>query len=331
VKSNKKSTAIKGIPQPFNRQAGSVRQFKPVVAQLKTPVAPPIYRPQSSPKVLQKKNALFPAVAAVQARPPVAPPAYRPDAKLSIQPKANSPLRKLPTPPPVYRPEQKSAPVLQGKSRTVGVAQTRVLQRQIAGAASRSVIQRAKAAAKKFAYDDNDLDEEGALPQQMEWEDLSEIAREHNKAATGELESRHTQAVTLDKDGRMMFYTQRWLSPMGEVKVPEGFDLEDKDYVIGDCRKNDENIHAEMLAISWYLQGKAERPVHIGVSKPVCARCSVVLSYFKIAHHTDHAVTKNWTSPWRHAELYPPKALKGKIPEIVKSSRVTEYGEDDWK
>jgi hypothetical protein len=189
----------------------------------------------------------------------------------------------------------------------------------------------AKAAPKKFAYDDNDLDEEGALPEQMEWEDLSEIAREHNKAATGELESRHTQAVTLDKDGRMMFYTQRWLSPMGEVKVPVGFDMEDKDYVIGDCRKNDENIHAEMLAISWYLQGKAERPVHIGVSKPVCARCSVVLSYFKIAHHTDHAVTKNWTSPWRHAELYPPKALKGKIPEIVKSSRVTEYGEDDWK
>lgn len=323
MKSNKKPNVVTGRPQPLNRPSVTPRQFKPVVAQLKTPVAPPVYRPQSLPKVLQTKSSLS------QARPPVAPSAYRPDAKLSIQPKVNSPQRKSPVPPPPYRPEQKSAPVLQGKIPAVGVAQPRlrVLQRQIAGA----VVQRAKAAPKKFAYDDNDLDEEGALPGQMEWEDLSDIAREHNKAATGELESRHTQAVALDKDGRMTFYTQRWLSPMGEVKVPEGFDLEDKDYVIGDCRKNDENIHAEMLAISWYLQGKAERPVHIGVSKPVCARCSVVLNYFKIAHHTDKSVTKNWTSPWRHAELYPPKALKGKIPEIVKSSRVTEYSEDDWK
>ena len=49
----------------FRGQAGSARQFKPVVAQLKTgisaqtikhPVAPPVYRPQQVPRVLQTKR-----------------------------------------------------------------------------------------------------------------------------------------------------------------------------------------------------------------------------------------------------------------------------------
>jgi len=62
---NKKLPA--GIPQPFNRQAGPPPQIRPVVAQLKTRmsapqvsrlVAPPAYRPQPTPKVLQCKLAL---------------------------------------------------------------------------------------------------------------------------------------------------------------------------------------------------------------------------------------------------------------------------------
>ena len=84
MNSNKKLTPPRGIPQPFNRQAGAVREFKPVVAQLKStgpapgskrPVAPPVYRPQPTPKVLQTKTA------------PVAPPVYRPEVKKIAQPK----------------------------------------------------------------------------------------------------------------------------------------------------------------------------------------------------------------------------------------------------
>jgi len=62
VNSNKKPTAARGVPQPFNRQASSAGQFKPVVAQLKTPVsaqsikrpvAPPVYRPDGIAKSLR--------------------------------------------------------------------------------------------------------------------------------------------------------------------------------------------------------------------------------------------------------------------------------------
>ncbi len=68
--SNKKSQGARGIPQPFARQAGHAPQIRPVVAQLKTgmtppqvkrPVAPPVYRPQPTPKVLQCKAAPVPS------------------------------------------------------------------------------------------------------------------------------------------------------------------------------------------------------------------------------------------------------------------------------
>ncbi|HWU90891.1 MAG TPA: DUF4157 domain-containing protein, partial [Kofleriaceae bacterium] len=172
------------------------------------------------------------------------------------------------------------------------------------------------------------FDEEGLLPGDAE--DLNSLAEQFNMAYTGALESRHTQAITLDAKFNMKLFTQRWMSAMGGVALPEPLDLKDADIVIGD-QKLDENIHAEMLAISWYLQGKAERPVQIGVSKPVCARCSVVLSYFKIPHQTDGVKTQNWTSPWRHAELYPPKALKGQIPEIVRKGKEHLYAASDWR
>lgn len=79
-------------------------KFKSVVAQLKShvsahgikrPVAPPVYRPQPIPRVLQRKTA------------PVAPPVYRPEHKKIVQPKAVAPQRKPPTAPPVYRPQAK--------------------------------------------------------------------------------------------------------------------------------------------------------------------------------------------------------------------------------
>ena len=88
MKPNQKPTVLKDIPQPLNGQAGSVRQFKAVVAQLKTPVsaqsvrgpvAPPVYRPQPVPKVLQTKSsaALIPQRLQTP-RQPVAPAVYRP-------------------------------------------------------------------------------------------------------------------------------------------------------------------------------------------------------------------------------------------------------------
>src|SRR5215211_819670 len=63
---NKKSPGARGIPQPFNRPAGRATQNRSGVAQLKTGVpaqsvkqivAPPVYRPQPTPKVLQTKMA----------------------------------------------------------------------------------------------------------------------------------------------------------------------------------------------------------------------------------------------------------------------------------
>ena len=91
--------------------------FRPVVAQAKKvpagqsmrgPVAPPVYRPQAVPKVLQTKRSAGPGPHAAQApRQPIAPPVYSPGPKKIVQPKAISPLRKLPSPPPAYRPEAK--------------------------------------------------------------------------------------------------------------------------------------------------------------------------------------------------------------------------------
>lgn len=61
---NKKSTPPNGIPQPFNRPAGTAPQLKPLVAQLKTgvsaqsgkrPVAPPVYQPKPAPKIVAPK------------------------------------------------------------------------------------------------------------------------------------------------------------------------------------------------------------------------------------------------------------------------------------
>ena len=55
MNSNKKLTEARGIPQALKRQ--TARQFKPVVAQLKTgisaesikrPIAPAVYRPQEA-------------------------------------------------------------------------------------------------------------------------------------------------------------------------------------------------------------------------------------------------------------------------------------------
>lgn len=114
---NRKSFPARGVPQPFNLLAGSARQFKPVVAQLKTPVSaqsikrpvePPVYRPQPTPKVAQRKM----ATDAGNRKPPIAPPVYRPQVPKVLQTKSSSPssphvsqVPRRPITPPVYRPQ----------------------------------------------------------------------------------------------------------------------------------------------------------------------------------------------------------------------------------
>lgn len=62
----KKSPGARGISEPFSRPTAPAMPTRPVVAQLKTgvsaqsvkqPVAPPVYRPQPTPKVMQRKMA----------------------------------------------------------------------------------------------------------------------------------------------------------------------------------------------------------------------------------------------------------------------------------
>jgi hypothetical protein len=92
---NKKSP--RGVPQPFNRPAGHATQTRPVVVQLKSgvsahgikqPVAPPVYRPQPTPKVMQRKLANVAATA-----DPVALDLRRSQPSPKLQTSAVSPFR----------------------------------------------------------------------------------------------------------------------------------------------------------------------------------------------------------------------------------------------
>jgi hypothetical protein len=108
-------------PQP----APQVLQRKAVVKQSPAgqahPVAPPVYRPQPVPQVLQLKTAHNPQPQAKQSQP-VAPAVYRPQplpkvlqTKKNAVDRSASPSRSAPVAPPVYRP-QPLPQVLQRKS-----------------------------------------------------------------------------------------------------------------------------------------------------------------------------------------------------------------------
>jgi hypothetical protein len=74
------------------------------VVNHKPPVAPPVYRPQPVPKVLQTKRSPahnLPASKALAARP-----VSHPETKEVVQPKVVSQQRQSPTAPPAYRPVQ---------------------------------------------------------------------------------------------------------------------------------------------------------------------------------------------------------------------------------
>lgn len=112
-------TNKKPLPQVGNRAANG------------KPVTPRVYRPQPTPKVLQKKSSLAQAPKTVQApRPqPVAPPVYRPLTKQTVQPKTTSQARKPPVASVMHRPEQKQPPVVHKKVLPAPAA-SRSVQRQ---------------------------------------------------------------------------------------------------------------------------------------------------------------------------------------------------------
>jgi hypothetical protein len=91
-------------PQAVQPKMGSETHLRrPPVA------APPVYRPQPTPKVLQTKMASGqPSNTGQQPRPSVAPPVYRPEPQKIVQPKmAAAHASTLPKAPPVYRPQAK--------------------------------------------------------------------------------------------------------------------------------------------------------------------------------------------------------------------------------
>src|SRR5688500_5350248 len=69
----------------------------PVQQKRAAPVAPPVYRPQPTPKVLQRKAAV---AGGAEGQAPVAPPVYRPQpAPKVLQPKPAEGQRPLPSRP----------------------------------------------------------------------------------------------------------------------------------------------------------------------------------------------------------------------------------------
>lgn len=111
-----KPTRPQPLPVTLQRAAS-----RPATQQAKkTPTAPPAYRPQPAPKVLQRKPATNQQAAAKQpppptksGRPPSAPPVYRPQPVPKVlqakpaftQPPPKGPGRTPPQAPPVYRPQ----------------------------------------------------------------------------------------------------------------------------------------------------------------------------------------------------------------------------------
>lgn len=146
---NRKSPGARGIPQPFNRQAGRAPQFKPVVAQLKTrvsaqsvkrPVAPPVYRPQATPAAAQTKM----AHGVLNRKSPVATPVYRlQQVPKVLQTKSSSAQNskagqapRQPVAPPVYRPQAKQVnaqPGLLAQMKSKAVAPNTVHSQQLRG------------------------------------------------------------------------------------------------------------------------------------------------------------------------------------------------------
>lgn len=134
-----------------------------------TPAAPPVYRPQTTPKVLQPKTGATPL------RPLTPPPVYRPVQKKVVQPqmKATPAAQHSPTPtaPPVYRP-QPTPHVLQRKAAPAASPKRLVKQPRppvhAAGKRGNAVVQR-YLVHNGFQWVENNQPPIGVIPYQGKW------------------------------------------------------------------------------------------------------------------------------------------------------------------
>jgi hypothetical protein len=159
--------------------------------------------------------------------------------------------------------------------------------------------------------------------------ELDDMARRLNRSIheDGSEESRNVQAVVLTADGKYVVFTQREYNAFDDeiVALEKRYNVTIDERVIGDNPREDEGIHAEMLAVSWMLQNEIQGFNMIGVSRPPCARCAAVLDSLGIDHRvSDNAMTQNWVHPHRHADLPPPNGAMGNLPQKVTKNR--EYG-----
>jgi hypothetical protein len=99
----------------FNHRQGALQAKTAAPPRMKQPPpAPPVYRSQSAPKVLQRKvaDAQQRPVLPMSNHPPAAPPVYRPQPvpkvlqrkAATVQPRPPGAAKSAPAAPPVYRP-----------------------------------------------------------------------------------------------------------------------------------------------------------------------------------------------------------------------------------
>jgi hypothetical protein len=185
------------------------------------------------------------------------------------------------------------------------------------------------------------------LRQVLSAHDASAIALRVNSAPSGNPDSRHTQAIVRTNSATRLFTQREYNAFDGAItQAEQDYGVQINERVIGDNPRVDEHIHAEMLAVSTWFTGGSSKPVVIGVSQTVCARCASVLDLLGIDHApTDENAgnTRNWVHPLRHAEIYAydnlPEAVRNDVtaahfttlvsyPEIVRRGRERQFPND---
>jgi hypothetical protein len=163
---------------------------------------------------------------------------------------------------------------------------------------------------------------------------LDQSAVTLNQARTGQTDTRNTQAVSFGTGGSYTAYSQReylvFDDAITELEQQHGVTIGER--VIGDS-PDDEGIHAEMLAVSEWLVGNQEKPLRLGVSQPVCARCQAILDILGIAYgNPGGQYTQNWVHPLRHAANARTVKLSASVVAKLKQlpQKVTRGREYDW-
>jgi hypothetical protein len=139
-----------------------------------------------------------------------------------------------------------------------------------------------------------------------------------------------TTAIVEYPDGKYEIFAQRGYEVTYQVgDLLERYGLP----AVIDCTTPDsgdrKNIHAEMLAISEYLNGnRPHLPVRIGASRAVCAYCARVLNFLGVAIESPiGGLTANWNSPYQNAGLLTPAGLG--VPRS--RTRGRDYDDDAWR